>query len=171
MDVTDLALVDADGRNLLVNGTFEGGGSRWFLTADDNWSWNISNVLVELLLRTRLAGLARLRGTHRVRVGAPAGQRMPRRCDGRRKRCRAPWLPGFPPGFDSVIDDPRMRLLLWLLVTVPLMLPPRDGTTRGGRTRSVGPVPCAFVRGTVAHGMGLLETRAGAQRFRVRRLG
>ena len=44
-------------------------------------------------------------------------------------------LLGFlvPAGFDSVIDDPRMRLLLWLLVTVPLLLPPRDGTTRGGR--------------------------------------
>ena len=132
VDVTDLALVDADGRNLLVNGTFEGGGSRWFLTADDNWSWNISNVLVEVLFEQGWLGLLAFAGL----IAYALALLLANGCRGdAMAAASAAALLGFlvPAGFDSVIDDPRMRLLLWLLVTVPLMLPPRDGTTRGGR--------------------------------------
>ena len=132
VDVTDLALVDAGGRNLLANGSFEHGGTRWFLTADDHWSWNVFNVFVEVLFEQGWLGLLAWAALLAYALALLAA----RACRGdAMAAASAGALVGFliPACFDSVIDDPRMRLLLWLLVTVPLLLPARNDKTRGGR--------------------------------------
>ncbi len=132
VDITDLALVDGSGRNLLANGTFKQGGTRWFLTADDHWSWNIFNLFVEVLFEQGWLGLLAFVTLLAYALTVLAARAL--RGDAFAAASAAALL-GFlvPACFDSVIDDPRMRLLLWLLVTVPLLLPAQVEAVRGGR--------------------------------------
>jgi len=132
VDITDLALVDGSGRNLLANGTFEQRGTRWFLTADDHWSWNIFNIFVEVLFEQGWLGLF----AFVTWLAYALTQLTARACRGDiLAAASAAALLGLlvPACFDSVIDDPRMRLLLWLLLTVPLLLPARAARAGNGR--------------------------------------
>ncbi len=126
VDVTDLALIDGSGNNVLANGGFSHGGTRWFLSADDNWSWNISNLFVELLFEQGWLGLLAFLWLLGYALALLANRAL--RGDPLAAASVGALL-GFlvPACFDSVIDDPRMRLLLFLLIAVPLLLPGKAG--------------------------------------------
>ena len=48
MDLDNVRLLDADGRNLISNGDYSKGSDRWFFTADDHTPWQNWNHLVQL---------------------------------------------------------------------------------------------------------------------------
>ena len=49
VDVDNVRLLDESGRDLVANGDFSGGGSRWFFSADDHLPWHIDNLWVQIL--------------------------------------------------------------------------------------------------------------------------
>ena len=116
IDVDDVELVDASGKNLVANGGFEGGHDHWFFSsALTHLPWHIKNlwlqvffeqgwigfVLFAALSTAALARLARLAwGGEIFATGLLAG------------------MAGFLAvgTFDSVFDAPRLTLLYFLLV-------------------------------------------------------
>jgi hypothetical protein len=51
---------DESGRDLVANGDFSGGGSRWFFSADDHLPWHIFNLWVQILFEQGWAGVVAL---------------------------------------------------------------------------------------------------------------
>jgi hypothetical protein len=60
VDVDNVRLLDESGRDLVANGDFSGGGSRWFFSADDHLPWHIDNLWVQILFEQGWAGVAAL---------------------------------------------------------------------------------------------------------------
>jgi hypothetical protein len=60
VDVDNVRLLDDGGRDLIANGDFSGGGSRWFFSADDHLPWHIFNLWVQILFEQGWAGVAAL---------------------------------------------------------------------------------------------------------------
>jgi len=60
VDVDNVRLLDESGRDLIANGDFSGGGSRWFFSADDHLPWHIFNLWVQILFELGWAGVAAL---------------------------------------------------------------------------------------------------------------
>ncbi len=130
IDVADLKLEDARGRNILDNGDFARGGDRWYFSADDHFPWNIFNLFVEIFFEQGWLGLA----SFATLLGAVLLCLAKRAFHGNLGAAAflssllGYLLPGL---FDSVIDDPRMRLLLILLVCASVLLTKRDGGVAG----------------------------------------
>jgi hypothetical protein len=57
VDIGNVRLRDASGRDLLVNGDFSQGGARWFFAADDHLPWHIFNLWVEVLFEQGWLGV------------------------------------------------------------------------------------------------------------------
>jgi hypothetical protein len=57
IDVDNVHLLDRSGYDLLSNGDFEHGRSRWYFTHDDHLVWHIKNIWVQLLFEHGLFGL------------------------------------------------------------------------------------------------------------------
>ena len=58
MDVREITIRDALGRDLLENGDFEHGGERWFFTQDDHLLWRVKNLWVYLYIELGITGMA-----------------------------------------------------------------------------------------------------------------
>lgn len=124
-----LRAVDANGRDLLVNGDFEQGMRRWFFSSDKyHLPWHMKNLPLHVLFEQGVVGLALLAA---LLVGAlwrvTAGHA--------RDHPLAPGLAGALAGFlavglfDSLLDVPRVAFLFYLLLGVALMLPARRGSS------------------------------------------
>ena len=127
IDVTDVRLEDAQGRNILQNGDFAHAGDRWYFSADDHFPWNIFNLFLEIYFEQGWLGLiafaASLAGVLLCLFARAA------RGDLLAAAFFSAVLGFLVPGlFDSVIDDPRMRLLLMLLLCASVLLTSRDQT-------------------------------------------
>ena len=128
MEVRDISLRDASGRELLDNHNFERDGARWFFSSDRNhMPWHAKNMAVHLLFEQGYFGLAAL---SLMGVAALARLTLGRA----RRHPLAPALAGALLGFwvvggvDSLLDMPRVATLFLLLTAVGLSL--RDSRPR-----------------------------------------
>src|SRR5439155_21140832 len=71
VDIDDVAVRVADGKNLITNGDFSEGMSRWFFTSDrDHLPWHAKNLALNVLLDQGLLGLA----LFAILIGASLGR-------------------------------------------------------------------------------------------------
>lgn len=128
IEVREISIRDASGRELLDNRSFERGGARWFFSSDRNhMPWHAKNMAVHLLIEQGYLGLAALA---LLSVAA-----LTRLTLGRARRYPlAPAVAGALLGFwvvgavDSLLDMPRVATLFLLLTAVGLSL--RDSRPR-----------------------------------------
>ncbi len=139
--IDDVRLLDAAGRPLLQNGSFEQGLAHWYFTSDRyHMPFHAKNLAVHLLFEQGLLGL----GAFVLAVGAAlwrtalgAGRHHP----------LAPALAGglvavlVVGAVDSLLDMPRVALLLWLAVGVALCLPRSGARPAHSRSRGAGAAP------------------------------
>jgi VanZ family protein len=125
IDVSDVRLDDAQGRNILDNGDFAHAGDRWYFSADDHFPWNIFNLFVEIFFEQGWLGLTSFVGLLAVVLVSLC--RRAAQGDLLAAAFLSAVVGFLVPGlFDSVIDDPRMRLLLILLLCASVLLTKRD---------------------------------------------
>jgi hypothetical protein len=60
VDVDNVRLLDESGLDLIANGDFSGGGSRWYFSADEHLPWHIDNLWVQILFEQGWAGVVAL---------------------------------------------------------------------------------------------------------------
>jgi hypothetical protein len=58
--VDNVRLLDESGHDLIANGDFSGGGSRWFFSADDHLPWHGFNLWVQILFELGWVGVLAL---------------------------------------------------------------------------------------------------------------
>ncbi len=122
VEVDDLALQGADGRDLLANGDFSRGMSHWFFSSDRNhMPWHLKNIAVHTLFDQGAVGLVLLATLvlgAMWRLGIGSARRHP----------LAPAIAGALLGFavvgmfDSLLDVPRVAFVFYLLVLLALTL-------------------------------------------------
>ncbi|OWR04698.1 hypothetical protein CDO81_08970 [Roseateles puraquae] len=132
MDIRQIALQDAQGRALLVNGDFGRDMARWFFSSDRNHlPWHIKNAALHVLFEQGLVGLALLGGAFLLALGRLSVGRG-------RDHPLAPavvaGLLGFAVvgAFDSLLDAPRIGFLFFslLLLGLGLRALPGEGVAR-----------------------------------------
>jgi hypothetical protein len=123
IDLDELSLLDASGRELLRNGDFSAGLSRWFFSSDGyHLPWHIQSLPMHVLFDQGVFGLVihallAIGALWRVTVGSGRGHPL------------APPLAAGLVGlffiglFDSVIEVPRIAFVYYLLLIVALTLP------------------------------------------------
>jgi uncharacterized integral membrane protein len=117
VEMDELSLTDALGRELLINGNFEQGLARWYFSSDRyHMPWHAKNMVVHLLFEQGLLGL----GAWVMLVGAALWRAT---LGAARGHVLAPPLAAALVGMltvglvDSLLDMPRVAfLILWLLV-------------------------------------------------------
>lgn len=137
VEVDDLALQGADGRNMLANGDFSLGMSHWFFSSDRNhMPWHLKNIAVHTMFDQGLVGLALLAA---LVVGAMWRTGL----GSARSHPLAPAIAGALLGFlvvgmfDSLLDVPRVAFVFYLLLLLGLTLQwPRNRPV----TSAAGPV-------------------------------
>jgi hypothetical protein len=120
VDVTSVRLLDAQGRDHVRNGSFASPGVYWLVSAGDQWAWNTFSLFVEVVFEQGWIALFALL-VALAYVLTALGRRA---TDGDLVATAfAAAHAGFliPSLFDALIDEPRMRLLLGLLVALPLL--------------------------------------------------
>ena len=114
VDVTDLSLKDAQGRELLQNGDFAQGADHWFWSEDNHWQWHTANLAVNILFDQGWLGLiavAVLLGLSMARLAASIG-----RGDALSAVYLASIIAFIVTGVTvSTFDQPRLALALYLL--------------------------------------------------------
>jgi hypothetical protein len=125
-EIRQMSLTDALGRELLGNGDFSQGLTRWYFSSDRyHLPWHAKNMVVHLLFEQGLIGLgafALLAGVALWRVTLGAA----------RRHAMAPVLAAAMVGLltvgvvDSLLDMPRVAFLVLLLLMVMVALPAAD---------------------------------------------
>ncbi len=120
MDIDNIRLIDPAGVNILANGDFSRGQTRWFFTIDDLQSWHISNMWIHVLFEQRWFGLALMMiliiyTLKELGKGAWSGNAQ--------QLIMLSSLSGFLVigVTDSLFDAPRLTLLFWMLVFFSLV--------------------------------------------------
>ena len=131
VDVDNVRLLDETGRDLIANGDFSGGGSRWFFSADDHLPWHIFNLGVQILFEQGWAGVAALAvavllSLRRLATGMWRGDLF------------SGTLLAALGGFllvgltESLFDGPRVTTLFFLLLFLGLLRPAVAPAAGGG---------------------------------------
>ena len=143
IELADLRLEDARGRNLLRNGDFAAGMDHWHFTADDHLAWHVKNLPLAWYVDQGMVGLGVLAlwllaalwraGRGALRAEPPAGVLL------------AAIVAFLAVGmFDALLDTPRFLMLFLVLSGLALALRrhgspqvPHDRHARpaGGRAR------------------------------------
>jgi hypothetical protein len=116
VDVRDLVLKDAQGRELLANGDFSQGLARWFFTSDrSHLPWHVKNLFLHQLFEQGVAGVVLLSmliagSLWRLTIGHARDHPL--------APATAAALIGFVlvGAFDSLIDVPRIAFLFYVLL-------------------------------------------------------
>jgi len=122
VDVDNVRLLDESGHDLIADGDFSGGGSRWFFSADDHLPWHIFNLWVQILFEQGWAGVvaltvAVLASLRRLAIGMWRGDLF------------AATLLAALGGFlltgltESLFDGPRVTTLFFLLLFLGWLRP------------------------------------------------
>lgn len=143
-DLDQLALTDADGRQLLRNGDFSQDMTHWFFSSDrHHLPWHIKSLFMNVLFDQGVLGLTLwclLLATALWRTSLGAARRHP----------LAPALAASLTGFlivglfDSLLDVPRLGWLFYLLLLLALTLAdprPGAGSTADSRGHRTPPTP------------------------------
>jgi len=148
-DLDDVALTDANGRQLLANGDFSDDGARWFSSSDrHHLPWHIKSIFLNVLFEqgvvgATLWGLMVAAALWRTGFGTASSQPL------------APALAAGLAGilvvglFDSLLDAPRLAWAFYLLILIALFLPDRMRRSQivGGARVAVGVVLAIAVCG------------------------
>ena len=138
VDVDNVSLIAPGGQDLIANGHFAQGMSRWFTTSDrSHLPWHIKNLFLNVLFDQGIVGLllfVALTGgaLFRLIVGSARGNPV------------APFLAASLVGFllvglfDSLLDVPRVAFLYYLLVMVSLILQADDPAVSADNARASG---------------------------------
>jgi hypothetical protein len=124
VDVDNVSLTDATGKNLIVNGDFTGGMDFWFFSTDNHLPWHIKNLTVQILFDQGWLGVVAF-----FLLFANAIYNCCRRLS-QQNAYAAILLSSFS-GFmvvgfvDSPFDAPRLTLLFFLLLCFAQMRTPR----------------------------------------------
>ncbi len=114
VDVDNLHLQGADGRDLLVNGDFSRGMDRWFFTVDNYGQWHVDSLPIQVLFDQGWLGIVAL--TLFVAAGMWRAARDAWRGDAIAGAMLASSVGFLVIGsLDSLVDSPRL-LMLFLLV-------------------------------------------------------
>jgi hypothetical protein len=123
VDIAEISLVDLDGNELLRNGSFEKGIDHWFISYGDHLRWHIKNVFVYFFYESGFLGLSVF-----ILMLAFVGYRLLRRIlnrDGFAVLYASSLVGIILVGmFDSLFDEPRIGLLIWLVIWLALIPPP-----------------------------------------------
>ncbi|MHB0973741.1 MAG: VanZ family protein [Thiobacillus sp.] len=119
VDVDNVALLDETGRDLVRNGDFSKGMQGWFFSTDSHLAWHAKNLFVHVLFEQGWLGLSAF-----VAVLAIAGLTLLRRAG---RDAMALTLLVSLSSFlivgliDSLIDEPRLDFLFFLLLEIALV--------------------------------------------------
>lgn len=132
VDIARIAMHDAQGRPLLVNGDFNREMAHWFFSSDRyHLPWHIKNVALHVLFEQGLLGLALLGGAY---VLALARLSFGRGRDHPLAPAIVAALVGFGTvgAFDSLLDAPRIGFVFFTLLLLGLGLRalPGEGVAR-----------------------------------------
>jgi len=132
VDIARIAMHDAQGRPLLVNGDFNREMAHWFFSSDRyHLPWHIKNVALHVLFEQGLLGLALLGGAY---VLALARLSFGRGRDHPLAPAIVAALIGFGTvgAFDSLLDAPRIGFVFFslLLLGLGLRALPGEGVAR-----------------------------------------
>jgi hypothetical protein len=132
IEIDNISLIGADGRDLLTNGSFSRDMTGWFTTSDRfHLPWHIKNLGLNVLFDQGAVGLLlflMLTGGALFRLVVGAARMHP----------FAPFLAAALAGFllvglfDSLLDVPRLAFLFYLLTFVALLLRPGASADHSG---------------------------------------
>lgn len=139
IDIDDIALIDAEGVNHLVNGNFQAGADRWYFSSPYNHlPWHIKNLWLEVLFEQGWVGLFLFCGlvavaTARLAQWAWRGNAF--------AAVLLASLIGFLAvgAFDSMFDAPRLSLGFGLLIAAAgtVYAQPKSAAVRPERSGAV----------------------------------
>ena len=122
VEVDNLSLIDARGRNLLSNGDFSDGMAQWFFTSDRNhMPWHAKNLALHVAIEQGLIGLALLCVLVMVALWRLSFGRA-------QDHALAPAIAGalvaflVVGAFDSLLNVPRVAFLFYFFVLLSLTL-------------------------------------------------
>jgi hypothetical protein len=140
VEVDNLRLTDARGRNLIANGDFEEGNAHWFFSASDFWPWHIENILLYSVFETGWLGA--LAFVLLVLLGLALLAARLARDEPLQAMVLAGLLGILTVGmFNSPLDFPRVALLFFLLLWISYLRPVRDPVRGTRREKSRPPSP------------------------------
>ena len=135
-DIDNITLTSADGRELLVNGDFSGGMTRWFFSSDrHHLPWHIKSIFMNVLFDQGILGLllwSAMLASALWRTSLGTARRHP----------LAPALAASLSGFavvglfDSLLDVPRLAWLFYLLLLLALTLRTGQSSQPSNKSRS-----------------------------------
>ena len=111
-EIAQLSLVDVE-TELLSNGSFEHGLDRWFITSDEHLAWRVKNTILQIAFEQGALGILAW-----LVVGVAAVTLVLRssKLPSATAACAAAMIGFLAVGcFDSLLDSPRMILLLALV--------------------------------------------------------
>lgn len=136
VDVTNIRLVDGQGRDVLVNGDFRSGMARWYFTDDDHPSWRILNLYVSTLFETGVLGLAAL--LIAMGMGLYAAVQAARRGDPTGAILAASLSSFVFSGLcDNVLEAPRLAAVFYLVLFLAWSVGRPSATNSKARQRSL----------------------------------
>ncbi|HTR56624.1 MAG TPA: hypothetical protein VMM27_00455, partial [Casimicrobiaceae bacterium] len=121
LDVRNVSLVNADGSQLLANGDFADGMTRWYFTDDDHMGWRIDNQFVMTFFEGGALGLAAFCAL--LIAAAWGAGRVTRRGE-----LIGPVVIASLAGlsvcciFDAPLQDPRLAVLVYLVAFLGIAL-------------------------------------------------
>ncbi len=128
IDITDIQLIDSHGTDIIANGDFAQGGDRWFFVSDfEHLAWHTKNLYLHVYFEQGFFGLGLFILMNGLAVYLLSAQLV------RGQEFAVPILSslagflvvGF---FGSIVDNPRIALLYFLILFLALLLP--KGTAR-----------------------------------------
>ncbi len=128
MSITDIQLIDSHGTDIIANGDFAQGGDRWFFVSDfEHLAWHTKNLYLHVYFEQGFFGLGLFLLMNGVAIYLLCAQLV------RGQNFAIPILSslagflvvGF---FGSIVDNPRIALLYFLILFLALLLP--KGTAR-----------------------------------------
>ncbi len=123
IDITDIQLIDSDGTDIMANGDFAQGGDRWFFVSDfEHLAWHTKNLYLHVYFEQGFLGLGLFILMNGLAIYLLCSQLV------RGQDFAIPVLSslagflvvGF---FGSIVDNPRIALLYFLILFLALLLP------------------------------------------------
>ncbi|MBT9569027.1 MAG: VanZ family protein [Thiobacillus sp.] len=137
IDVDNVSLLDAHGRDLIRNGDFSHGMQNWFFSTDSHLAWHAKNLFVHVLFEQGWLGL----GAFLMLLAVTAWTLLRRATHDALAVTLLVGLAAFliVGTVDSLIDEPRLDFLFFWLLSIALVsggkLVPRRRRSRVQRTR------------------------------------
>ena len=122
IDVDNISLTDSSGKELINNGDFQNGNSRWFFQGDHFWIWHIENIFVSIFFEQGFIGLAAFIAfsftVFRTLVVALGREIDVDLYSGILAAFAGFYIVGC---FSSLFDSPRLTMLFYLLCVLVLL--------------------------------------------------